>query len=219
MIFVNFKSYEEGTGERALSLIALFEEVAREKQIKIIVALQASDIREAVAVSSLEVWAQHVSSNKPGAYTGAVTVEAVKEDGAMGTFLNHSERRFGDFEELAAANGRALDLGLKTLIFAGSTKELGQAAGLSPTYLAYEPPELVGSKETSVAEAVPEIIKEAQEIAQKARIPLVVGAGIKTAEDVRTSLRLGAVGVAVASDVVISDDPKGELEDLAEGFR
>jgi len=77
---------------------------------------------------------------------------------------------------------------------------------------------LVGSKTTSVAIAKPEIIAEAVEISRERDLPLIVGAGIKSHEDVRKSLELGATGVAVASDVVTAKDPKKEILDLIEGF-
>ena len=47
---------------------------------------------------------------------------------------------------------------------------------------------------------------------------LIVGAGIKSANDVRASIEFGAVGVAVASDIVTAGDPKKEIIDLASGF-
>ena len=78
---------------------------------------------------------------------------------------------------------------------------------------------MVGSKKTSVAQAKPEIISQSVEIAKEADLPLIVGAGIKSTEDVRKSIELGAAGVAVASDVVAAKDPKKEILDLVEGFR
>ena len=54
--------------------------------------------------------------------------------------------------------------------------------------------------------------------ATDAGIPLIVGAGINSAADVKKSLELGAVGVAVATDVVKATNPRGELIDLTEGF-
>jgi triosephosphate isomerase len=110
-------------------------------------------------------------------------------------------------------------VGLKTLIFAANPQELESVLKLKPTYAAYEPPELVGSKTTSVAQANSEIIEIAVQTAKKAGVPLVVGAGIKDSQDVRKSLELGAVGVAVASDVVTANDPRQELLDLIEGFK
>ncbi len=219
MIFINFKTYEQGTGADALSLVRVLEEVAHETQIKIIPVVQASDVKEAIQISKLEIWVQHVDPVEFGAHTGFIIPEAVFEDGAVGTFLNHSEHKFEKFGDLKKAHLRARDVGLKTLIFAADLAELKDILKLNPTYVAYEPPELVGSKTTSVAKSKPEVISKAVEISEEHGLPLVVGAGIKSQEDVRKSLELGAVGVAVASDVVAAKDPKKELLDLVEGFK
>ncbi len=218
MIFVNYKTYKEGTGQAAVALTKILEEVAHEAQIKIIPVVQATDIKEVIAATTLEVWTQKIDPYEPGAHTGSVLAEAVMEDGAIGTFLNHSESKFINFEDLAKASDRAKAVGLKTLIFAADTKELKDIASLTPTYLSYEPPELVGSTTDSVASR-PEVIKEASEIAKMAAIPLIVGAGVKSAQDVRKCLEQGAVGIAVASSILKAEDPKKEIMDLIEGFK
>jgi len=48
---------------------------------------------------------------------------------------------------------------------------------------------------------------------------LIVGAGVHQKEDVVKSLELGAIGVAVATDIVKAQDPKKEIEDLLAGFK
>lgn len=219
MIFVNFKTYEESSGKAAVSLVSLIEEVASEDQIKIIPVVQASDIKEAVESSKLEVWTQKVDPVEFGAHTGSIIPEAVLEDGAVGTFLNHSEAKFEKFEDLKAANLRATQVGLKTLIFAANVDELKKVLELKPTFVSYEPPELIGSQTTSVSQAQPEVIKEAAEVAKEFGVPLIVGAGIHNMEDVRKSLELGAVGVAVASGIIKSENQKAALQDLVEGFK
>ena len=98
-------------------------------------------------------------------------------------------------------------------------KELEKITSLNPDFISYEPPELIGSKDISVATAKPDVIAQAVEISKKSGIPLVVGAGVHSAQDVKKCLSLGAVGVAVASDVMKALDPKKELLDLTEGFR
>lgn len=218
MIFVNFKTYEQGTGANAVELAKLLEEVASDTHIKLIPVVQAPDILEVVQNVKLEVWSQHIDPIDYGAHTGAILPESIKEDGATGTFLNHSEHKFGKLDELEKAHKRAQELDLKTLIFAGDLSELKKVVIFRPTFVAYEPPELVGSKTTSVAKEEPEIIEKAVEIAREHDLPLIVGAGIKSAEDVRKSLELGAVGVAVASDIVAAKDPKKEILELVEGF-
>ncbi len=218
MIFINFKVYEQGTGVNAVSLAKVLEDVAIDTQIKIIPVVQASDIKEVVQNSKLEVWTQHIDPVEYGAHTGAVLAEAVVEDGAVGTFLNHSEHKFGNFKDLEFASKRAVEVGLKTLIFAADLDELKRIVILKPTYAAYEPPELVGSTKTSVAESKPDVISKAYEITRASETPLIVGAGVKSQEDIRISISLGAVGFAIASDVVKAQDPKKEMLELLQGF-
>lgn len=219
MIFVNFKTYESGTGEKALILSKIIEEVSRETGLKIIPVVQVTDIKEIVSAVSIEVWTQKIDPVEFGAHTGSIIPEAVFEDGAIGTFLNHSENRFNDFETLAKAHDRAKEVGLKTLIFAKDLDELTKVSSLKPSYISYEPPELVGSKDISVATAKPEIIEKASEISKSTGIPLVVGAGVHTFLDVKKCLELGSVGIAVASDIMNAIDPRKELLDLVEGFK
>jgi len=78
---------------------------------------------------------------------------------------------------------------------------------------------LVGSKTTSVAQSKPEVIAEAVKIAREKELPLIVGAGIKSEEDIRVSLQLGASGFAIASDIVKAEDPKEELIKLIQGYK
>lgn len=219
MIFVNFKTYESGTGEKAIQLSKLIEEISKDSGVKIVPVVQASDIKEIVSLVSTEVWTQKIDSFEYGAHTGSIIPEAVFEDGAIGTFLNHSESRFNDFDELAKANDRAKEVGLKTLIFAKDIEELTNVSSLKPNYISYEPPELIGSKDISVASAKSEIIKKASEISKSSGIPLIVGAGVHSFEDVKKCLELGSVGVAVASDIMSATDPRKELLDLVEGFK
>jgi len=219
MIFVNFKTYQKGTGVEGISLIRILESVASRAQVKIVPVVQATDVKEAVVSTKLEIWVQNIDPFSYGAHTGAILPEAVLEDGAVGTFLNHSENKFSSFEDLKTANKRAIDVGLKTLIFAPSLKELEEVCSLSPTYAAYEPPEFIGKIDVSVSSAQPEIIAKAVVTTKEKGIPLVVGAGIHSREDVKKSVELGAVGVAVATDIVKAVDPEKELLDLTEGFK
>jgi Triosephosphate isomerase len=218
MIFVNFKTYEEGSGASAVELAKIMQDVSESEQIKMISVVQAADVREVVQSVKIEVWTQHTDLVEYGAHTGAILPEAVKEDGAMGTFLNHSEHKFVSFEELKKAHERAKSVGLKTLIFAGNLDELKTILELKPDFVSYEPPELVGSKTTSVAQAEPEIIGKAVVLAKGAGLPLIVGAGIKSSEDIKVSLELGATGFAIASSIVTADDPREELMELIKGY-
>ena len=219
MIFLNFKTYQSGTGEFALSMAKIVEEVSKESGVKIISIVQPMDVREVVLEVSTDVWSQKVDAVEFGAHTGSILPEAVIDDGAIGTVLNHSEDRFSDFDTLSRAHDRAKEVGLKTLIFAKDLEELEKVGSLNPDFISYEPPALIGNKDISVATAEPEVITKAALISKNSGIPLIVGAGVHSREDVKKCLELGAVGVAVASDVMNAIDPKKELLDLVEGFR
>lgn len=218
MIFINFKTYASGTGEFAITMAKLIEEVSREYGINIVSVVQPMDLREVSLEVSNEVWSQKIDPVEFGAHTGSILPESVANDGAVGTLLNHSENRFSDFETLEKAHTRAREVGLKTLIFAKDVEELAKISELKPDFISYEPPELIGNKEISVATAKPEIIIKAFQISKKCGIPLIVGAGVHSAFDVKKCLELGAVGVAVASDIMNAIDPKKELLDLINGF-
>ena len=202
-----------------MGLIRILEEVSKEKYFKIYPVVQASDIKEISELTSLDIWTQHIDPIEAGAHTGAILAEAVFEDGAKGTFLNHSEKKFSNFEDLIKANQRAKAVGLKTLIFAADLTELRKVSDLKPDYVAYEPPELVGSTTSSVSTAHPDVIAKAYDITKPLNLPLIIGAGVHSREDVITGIKLGAVGVAVATDVVKAEDPGKELRDLVEGFK
>lgn len=212
MIFLNYKTYESGTGEKALVMSKIIEEVSKESGVKIISVVQPMDM-----VSGM--WSQKIDAIEYGAHTGSILAEAVVSAGAVGTFLNHSENRFNSFEELSKAHDRAKEVGLETLIFAKDLEELEKVSKLKPDYISYEPPSLIGSKDISVATAEPEIIAKATIISKDSGIPLIVGAGVHSCADVKKCLELGAIGVAVASDVMNAIDPKLELLDLVEGFK
>jgi triosephosphate isomerase len=218
MIFVNFKAYAEASGQKAISLTKILEEVALETGVKVIPVVQVIDAEEVVNATKLEVWIQHIDPVSYGPHTGWTLPEEAVRVGLRGVFLNHSEHKFSDWDDLTKAVKRCQEVDLKTLVFAEDLEELQKVLELKPSYVAYEPPELVGSTETSVARAEPETIAKASVLAKEAGIPLIVGAGINSQEDVRKSLELGAVGVAVATDVVKAENPRGELLDLTQGF-
>lgn len=218
MIFVNYKTYEQGSGQKAVALTRVLEEVAHETQVKIVPVVQIIDAEMIVNSTRLEVWLQHIDPIGYGPHTGWDVPEEAVRVGIRGVFLNHSEHKFASWDDLVKAVARCKEVDLKTLVFASDLEELKKVLELKPTYAAYEPPEFIGSATVSVAGAQPEVIAKASVLTKEAGTPLIVGAGINSQLDVRKSLELGAVGVAVATDVVKATDPKAELTDLTQGF-
>ena len=221
MIFVNFKTYKEGTGEKAVELAKICEEMAQESGIEIIPVVQVADLYRIYQQVKIPVWVQHLDWQPQGQSTGRINLEAVVEAGASGTLLNHSEHQIppGTIRQVIKRAKAEVERG-KIFQIMVCCKSLGQAERLAkfePDFLAYEPPELIGSQEKSVASEKPEAIGNLVRMVPD--IPVIVGAGIHSQEDVRISLKMGAKGILLATDIVLAKDPKKELEDLAKAFK
>ncbi len=209
VILINFKTYPQATGERAEILAKICEAVAQESGADIRVAVQAADLYRVSQSVSIPVYAEHVDPIDPGRNTGYILPEDVKAEGAVGTLLNHSEHRL-EWEVLERAVKEAKAAGLRVVVCAETPEEGAKIARLEPEFVAVEPPALIGGT-VSVSTAEPEIIKEA---VLKSSVPVLVGAGVHTGEDVKIALALGAAGVLVASGVVKAEDQEAALRAL-----
>jgi len=207
IVLVNFKTYLEGTGENAVKLAKDAEKVSSETGVCFGVAPQFVDIPIIVRKVGVPVFAQHIDPMKPGSYTGHVLPEAVKEAGAVGTLINHSERRLklAEIDEVVA---RAREIGLVSVVCTNNTPVSASAAALKPDMIAVEPPELIGTG-IPVSKAKPEVVTSTVEAVRKVDSDVVVlcGAGITNGEDVAAAVRLGTKGVLVASGIVKAKDP------------
>ncbi len=203
IIVVNFKTYK--SGKEALNLAKAIEKVDK----KIIVAVQATDIYLISKNTKLQVYCQHVEHFSVGRNTGYILPEAVKEAGAKGVFLNHSEHKI-DFEILEKTTRRCREIGLKILIFAKDLNETKKVESLNPDYIVLEPPQLIAG-DISVSTARPELISE---VAKNLKSKFLVGAGIKNFNDVKMSVELGAAGIAVSSAITTALNPSRVLKEL-----
>ena len=215
MIFVNFKTYEQGTGKEAVKLAKACQVVSKKTSVTIIPVVQAADVFRLTS-QEFEVWAQHVDDINFGPNTGLVLPQAVVAADAKGTLLNHSENKL-PVEVIKEIIKRCQALKLKTLVCSDSLEEAKAIVKSRPNFIAYEPPEFIGSQTNSVSSVKPEVIKDfVREIKE---VPVLVGAGVHSQEDVKNALKLGAKGILVATDVVLAKNPEKELLDLAGGFR
>jgi triosephosphate isomerase len=153
-----------------------------------------------------------------GSNTGWVLPEAVKEAGAVGCLINHSEHRV-DRQTIEAVVRKAKELKMKTCICAKDAKEGQLLSYLKPDFIAVEPPELIGG-EVSVSKAQPWLVKDSVDKikASNPDVKVLVGAGIVNKEDVIKSIQLGAEGVLVASHIVKSANPEEAIAELIEGL-
>lgn len=211
MIVINTKAYRKGVGEELEQLVKTCTDSTDPNNL--IFSVQPEDLLR-LEDNDVEVFAQHIDAVETGSHTGSILAEGVKEAGASGTLINHSEKRL-EKEEIKARVEKADQLGMTTIVCAQSPKECRDLKELEPDYIAFEPPELIGG-DTSVAEAEPEIIEEAVEASSP--VDALTGAGIHTTEDVRKSMELGCKGVLVASGVVKAENPGEEVRELVKGL-
>jgi len=217
-ILVNFKTYIEATGRKALELAKKAEKASLETEVCIGVAPQFVDIRMIAEEVSIPVFAQHIDPIKPGRCTGSVLPEAIREAGAVGTIINHSEKQL-KLSEIKLAVERAHECDLTSLVCIGSHRLARRIASFNPDMVAVEPPELIATG-IAVSKAKPEVVTKTVETVKGVNPKIVVlcGAGIVRGEDVAAALRLGTEGVLVASGIVKAKNPYKVLLEFAEAI-
>jgi triosephosphate isomerase len=215
MIAVNFKVYENTFGNGVLELAKICKKVAEKTGIRIVPVVSALDARMIKEKLGTEVWIQNTDGFLEGAKSGAISPIQAKEAGVDGSLINHSEcqKKPGTIKKM-------LKVWPKKFVSVVCLSSLGQVEGwaknIKPDFIAYEPKNLIGSKEKSVASEKPEVIKKIVQMYPK--IPILVGAGIHSSDDVKVSVELGAKGILISSYIVKSKNPEEKLTELARCF-
>ncbi|RLF05716.1 MAG: triose-phosphate isomerase [Thermoprotei archaeon] len=216
LILINFKAYREASGRRGLELAKVAEKVSKDTGVTIAVAPQLTDLAFIASQVEIPVFSQHVDAVEPGSHTGHVTLEAVRDAGAVGTMLNHSERRVRA-DQVDVVVKKARELRLLTVVCSNTPEVTAAMAALGPDMVAIEPPELIGTG-IPVSRAKPEVVTSSVDLVKKINpnVKVLCGAGITTGEDVAAALRLGTVGVLLASGVVKAKDWEKAIRGLIE---
>jgi triosephosphate isomerase (TIM) len=219
IIIVNFKTYLEATGKRAVELAKQAEKVSKETGAYIVVAPQCSDICRVADAVEIPVFAQHIDPIKPGSHTGKALAEAVKEAGAVGTLINHSERQM-KLADIDAVVKTAAEKDLISCVCTSNPPISAAVAYLHPDIISIEPPELIGSG-VAVSKAKPEEVTKTIQLVRKVNSEalLLCGAGISSGGDVAVALKLKTQGVLVASAIVKAKDPYSVLLDFADATK
>jgi len=219
MIIVNFKTYLESTGKRAIELAKQAEKASKETGTCIVVVPQFVDLAKIAETVDIPVFAQHIDPVKPGGFTGHILAESVKETGAVGTLINHSERQL-KLSVIDSIIALAKEKGLISCVCANNPSVSAAVAAMKPNITSVEPPELIGSG-ISVSKAKPEIVTDTVKLVKQVdpKMTILCGAGISTAEDVSIALKLGTRGVLVASGIVKAKDPYSVLRAFADATK
>ncbi len=217
VIVLNVKTYAQAVGEKSVEIAKYMEKIGKETGVSMAISVQATDISTCARAVNIPVYAEHIDPITPGSHTGWTLPEAVKDAGAIGTLINHSEHRL-TLADIDACLSRAKEVTLDQIICSNNIATSKAIAALSPQFVAVEPPELIGG-DISVTTADPDIVSgsvEAVEAINK-NVSVLCGAGVKNGKDVNTALDLGAEGVLLASGVVKAKNKEEVLRDLASG--
>jgi len=212
LIVVNFKTYATAMGIQAENLASMMASVTTSaRMVGVVSAFDLATINQ--SSPNLEIWSQHLDPVGMGSFTGWLQPDNAIERGAKGTIINHAEHKvsLNHVEELM----KQLPEGFQICACAADVEEAKALAALSPTFIAVEPPELIGG-DISVTTADPDIIKSTVDAVKSVNenIRVLCGAGVKNGSDVKMALSLGAEGVLLASGVTKAEDPFEILNDL-----
>jgi triosephosphate isomerase len=195
-------------GADAVRLAQAADRLSRELDVSVIFDPQAVDIPAvARATERLLVFAQHMDPVAVGRGVGSVLPEALREAGAVGTLLNHSERRM-TLGDINRAIVRAREVGLATLVCADSPEEAAAVAQLGPDIVLAEPPELIATSRSAATE-MRGFVERSVELVRRIDPGIIVmcGAGVQTPDDVEKMIELGVGGTGSSSGVLKAADP------------
>jgi triosephosphate isomerase len=208
VLFINLKTYESGTGDKALVFAKEAERLFHEIGTPIVILAQAADVRLLASSCTLPIWAQHMDNIEYGKNTGWTLPQAIMKAGAKGTMINHAEHKLplSDVSEIVNNYKTAQ---FDVMVSTTSPEETLIIDQLKPSFITYEPQEYIGTK-TSVVDVAGDVI---QDLVRKISCPMVIGAGIHKPEHIMDGIALGAKGFLISSDILLSQYPIERLRE------
>ena len=217
MFIINCKNYEEIAGEKIIKLAKIAEKISKKYKIKIAIA-PPHHLIPLITKFRIIVLAQHLDDKKVGSTTGFMIPEIIKKSKIDGSIINHSEHRITE-SEIKNLVKRLKKLKLKTIVCVKNVSEAKKYAKINPTFIAIEPPELIGTGR-AISTEKPQLITNSIDAVQSAKnsTKLLCGAGIVSAEDVSRAVELGSKGILVASGVIKAKNWESVLSDFSRGL-
>jgi len=210
---IGLKGYAYGA--EAVRLARAADELSAELGVSVVFDPQAVDIAAvARATRNILVFAQHIDPVMPGRGVGSVLAEAVKEAGAVGVMLNHSERRL-TLSDINRSIGRAREVGLATMVYADAPEEAAALAMLGPDMILAEPPDLIATSRSAATE-MRGFVERAVELVGRIdpRIIVMCGAGVQSPADVAAMMALGVGGTGSSSGILRAADPIATMRSM-----
>lgn len=215
-LIINFKNYDEVSGDRAVKLARAAQAVAKKLKMEIVLAPPQPALALIAKNVKMPVICQHVDNEKVGSSTGYFLPEIAKSYGAAGSLINHSEHRI-EMKQIASLVQRLRDLRMTSIVCAREPWEVMEVSVFQPDFIAIEPPELIGSGR-AVSKENPEIITKSIEAASS-RSKVICGAGITGRGDVAKAMELGSRGILVASGIIKASSWAQKISELSAGMK
>ena len=143
MFIINCKNYDEISGERIIKLAKTSEKISRKYKIPIAIS-PPHHLIPLITKFKITVLTQHLDDKKIGSTTGFMIPEIVKKSKINGSIINHSEHRISE-KEIKNLIQKLKKLKLKTVLCVKNINEVKKYVKLNPTFIAIEPPELIGT--------------------------------------------------------------------------
>lgn len=166
--------------------------------------------------SGVRVLGQGMDPDPLGPSMNRVTAEALADAGAWGVMLNHDADPLDD-ERLTVALRRAAEVGLATVVCAGTRDDALRFAALGPDVVLYEPPELIG---TNSSDARDWIAGATEAIHRAGGNTLAMHAGgIGRPEVARAVMAAGADGTGSTSGLLSARDRERAADEFIAATR
>ncbi len=203
MIIINFKTYKQG--KQVLELAKTIEKYNK----KAIIAVQPTDIKNLAEKTNLQIYSQHTDGYEKGRNTGFIIPEAIKNAGAKGTLLNHSEHKI-TLNQIKQTIGLCKKFNLKVICCVNDLKEANKIKKLYPYGIAFEPSNLIATGK-SITEYKELELKRFINLLMGSKIIPICGAGISSKKDIIKAKELGCKGILISSAIT-----KGKKEKIKE---
>jgi triosephosphate isomerase len=218
MFIINCKNYNEIAGEKIIKIAKIAEKISKKYKVPIAIA-PPHHLIPLIIKFDITVLAQHVDDKKVGSTTGFMVPEIVKKSKINGSIINHSEHRISE-KEITSLIKRLHKLKLKTVLCVKNINEVKKYVKLNPTFIAIEPPELIGTGR-AISTEKPTLILNAVRAVKSAKnsTKLLCGAGIVSGQDVSKAKELGSKGILVASGIIKAKNWEKIISEFCKGLK
>lgn len=180
------------------------------EKYEIILAVQAPDAGILSRSTKFKIFVQDTFSEAEDCFLAFFNdPDPAGNHSVKGVILNHPERKLTT-DELTASIKRARELNIETLICATTIGEAVELNKYEPHYIGIESEQLIG-KDDSFRNHCPGIVQEAKQLIDA---EILIGAGIKTSNDLKHVLNSGGSGVLISSLILKAPDPSHTLNDF-----